>query len=252
MLHLEIVQERLEREFSLDLITTAPSVVYIIHLYSGKKMNLHNPSDMPKKTQIDHIEEPWVQATIMLPDQYLGVVLALCIDKRGVQQQLNYTGSRVMVIFKLPLNEIVFDFYEILKSCSQGYASCDWEICGYTKADLEHLTIIVNGTIVDALSLLIHSSKAEKKGRQICTHLKKLIPKHLFIIVIQAVINGRIIARETISALRKNVTAKCYGGDVTRKRKLLEKQRKGKKKLRSIGNVNVPQSAFISVLKIGK
>jgi GTP-binding protein LepA len=252
MLHLEIVQERLEREFNLDLVTTAPSVIYKIHLRSGKSMDLHNPVDMPDPTHIEYMEEPWVQATIMLPDEYLGAILALCIDKRGVQKQLTYVGARAMLVFRLPLNEIVFDFYDKLKSCSKGYASCDWEIADYEKADLVRLSILINATPVDALSLLIHRSKAEKRGREICQHLKELIPRHLFAVPIQAAVGGKIIARETISALRKDVTAKCYGGDVSRKRKLLEKQKKGKKRLRSVGNVDVPQSAFISVLKVGK
>jgi GTP-binding protein LepA len=252
MLHLEIIQERLEREFDLDLVTTAPSVIYKLYMRSGKMMELHNPADMPDPTHIEYMEEPWVKATIMVPDEYLGVVISLCTDKRGKQEELTYVGSRVMLIYKLPLNEIVFDFYEKLKSCSKGYASCDWELDTYQRGDLVKMNILINGLSVDALSLLIHKIKAETRGREICEHLKELIPRHLFAIPIQAAIGGKIIARETISALRKDVTAKCYGGDVTRKRKLLEKQKKGKKRMRSVGNVNIPQSAFISVLKVEK
>jgi GTP-binding protein LepA len=252
MLHLEIIQERLEREYNIDLVTTAPSVIYNIHMRNKDVIELHNPSDVPEPIKIEFIEEPWVKATIMLPDQYLGYVMSLCTEKRGKQQSLNYVGSRAMLIYKLPLNEIVFDFYEKLKSCSQGYASCDWELDEYMRGDLVKMVILINGVVVDALSLLIHKSKAENRGREICEHLKELIPKHLFAIPIQAAIGGKIIARETISALRKDVTAKCYGGDVTRKRKLLDKQKKGKKRMREVGNVNVPQSAFISVLKVGK
>ncbi len=252
ILHLEIIQERLEREFDLDLVTTAPSVIYKLYMRSGKMMELHNPADMPDPTQIEYMEEPWVKATIMVPDEYLGVVISLCMDKRGKQEELTYVGSRVILIYKLPLNEIVFDFYEKLKSCSKGYASCDWELDVYQRGDLVKINILINALSVDALSLLIHKSKAETRGREICEHLKELIPRHLFVIPIQAAIGGKIIARETISALRKDVTAKCYGGDVTRKRKLLEKQKKGKKRMRSVGNVNIPQSAFISVLKVGK
>ena len=252
MLHLEIIQERLEREYELDLVTTAPSVIYKLYLRSGKMLELHNPEDMPDPTHIEYMEEPWVKATIMLPDEYLGVILNLCTEKRGVQEELTYVGSRVMLIYKLPLNEIIFDFYEKLKSCSKGYASCDWELDTYQRGDLVKMNILINALSVDTLSLLIHKSKAETRGREICEHLKELIPRHLFTIPIQAAIGGKIIARETISALRKDVTAKCYGGDVTRKRKLLEKQKKGKKRMRSVGNVSIPQSAFISVLKVGK
>ena len=252
MLHLEIVQERLQREYDIDLVTTAPSVVYKLHLRSDDVMNLHNPVDMPDPTKIAYIEEPWVKATIMLPDEYLGAVLALCTDKRGKQEELTYIGNRVMLVYKLPLNEIVFDFYEKLKSCSQGYASCDWEMDGYLKGDLVKINILINGSLVDALSLLIHKTKAEIRGREICEHLKELIPRHMFSIPIQAAIGGKIIARETISPFRKDVTAKCYGRDVTRKKKLLEKQKKGKKRMRTIGNVNIPQTAFISVLKVRK
>ena len=252
MLHLEIIQERLEREYDLDLVTTAPSVIYKMYLRSGEVMELHNPVEMPDPTRIEYMEEPWVKATIMVPDEYLGIIITLCTDKRGKQEELSYVGSRVMLIYKLPLNEIVFDFYEKLKSCSKGYASCDWELDGYAKGDLVKVNILINDMPVDALCLLIHRAKAESRGREICEHLKELIPRHMFAIPIQAAIGGKIIARETISALRKDVTAKCYGGDVTRKRKLLEKQKKGKKRMRLVGNVNVPQSAFISVLKVGK
>lgn len=252
MLHLEIIQERLEREYDLDLVTTAPSVVYKIYLRSGKMVELHNPADMPDPTKIEYMEEPWVKATIMVPDEYLGIIITLCTDKRGRQEELTYVGSRIMLIYKLPLNEIVFDFHEKLKSCSKGYASYDWELDMYQRADLVKMNILINGLVVDALSMLIHKSRAETRGREICEHLKELIPRHLFAIPIQAGIGGKIIARETISALRKDVTAKCYGGDITRKRKLLEKQKKGKKRMRSVGNVSIPQSAFISVLKIRK
>ena len=249
LLHLEVVQERLEREFDLDLITTAPSVIYRIYLRSGKMLEVHNPSDLPNAVQIDYMEEPWVRATIMTPDQYLGAILDLCTSKRGEQINLTYIGSRAVVVYCLPLNEIVYDFYDCLKSYSKGYASFDWEHDSYKKSDLVKISILVNGELVDALSMIIHSTRAEARGREICTRLKDLIPRHLFIIPIQAAIGGKIIARETVSALRKDVTAKCYGGDVSRKRKLLEKQKKGKKRMRLIGNVEIPQSAFISVLK---
>ena len=252
MLHLEIVQERLQREYNINLVTTAPSVIYKLHLKSGDVIDLHNPVDMPDFTKIAYIEEPWVKATIMLPDKYLGGILALCTDKRGKQEELTYIGNRVMLIYKLPLNEIVFDFYEKLKSCSQGYASCDWEIEDYIKGDLVKMDILINEVLVDALSLLIHKTKVETRGREICEHLKELIPRHMFSIPIQAAIGSKIIARETIRPFRKDVTAKCYGRDVTRKKKLLEKQKKGKKRMRTVGDVNIPQSAFISVLKVGK
>lgn len=251
MLHLEIIQERLEREFDLDLITTAPSVVYRMKLTDGSQIELHNPNDMPDVTKIEHIEEPWIRATIMTPDDYLGNVLSLCTEKRGVQENLTYVGSRAMVVYKLPLNEVVFDFYDRLKSCSKGYASFDYEITDYTESDLVRLNILVNGEPVDALALIVHRSQADFRGRRLCERLKDLIPKHMFPIPIQAAIGGKIIARETISAMRKDVLAKCYGGDITRKRKLLEKQKKGKKKMREIGNVNIPQSAFLAALKMG-
>ncbi len=251
MLHLEIIQERLEREFDLDLITTAPSVVYRLNLTDGTKVELHNPNDMPDVTKIETIEEPWIRATIMTPDDYLGNVLALCTEKRGIQETLTYVGSRAMVVYKLPLNEVVFDFYDRLKSCSKGYASFDYEITDYSESDLVKLNILVNGEPVDALALIVHRSQADFRGRKLCERLKDLIPKHLFAIPIQAAIGGKIIARETISAMRKDVLAKCYGGDISRKRKLLDKQKKGKKKMREIGNVNIPQSAFLAALKMG-
>jgi len=252
MLHLEIIQERLQREFDLDLITTAPSVVYRMHLTDGTMLELHNPNDMPDVTKIERIDEPWIRATIMTPDDYLGNVLALCTEKRGVQENLTYVGSRAMVVYKLPLNEVVFDFYDRLKSCSKGYASFDYEITDYVESDLVKLNILVNAEPVDALALIVHRSQADFRGRRLCERLKDLIPKHLFPIPIQAAIGGKIIARETISAMRKDVLAKCYGGDITRKRKLLDKQKKGKKKMREIGNVNIPQSAFLAALKMGE
>jgi GTP-binding protein LepA len=251
MLHLEIIQERLEREFDLDLITTAPSVVYHMLLTDGSRIELHNPNDMPDVTKIEHIEEPWIRATIMTPDEYLGNVLALCTEKRGIQENLTYVGTRAMVVYRLPLNEVVFDFYDRLKSCSKGYASFDYEMDGYEESDLVKMNILVNGEPVDALALIVHRSQADFRGRRLCERLKDLIPKHMFAIPIQAAIGGKIIARETISAMRKDVLAKCYGGDITRKRKLLEKQKKGKKKMREIGNVTIPQSAFLSALKMG-
>jgi GTP-binding protein LepA len=251
MLHLEIIQERLEREFDLDLITTAPSVVYRLQLTDGSTLELHNPNDMPDVTKINAIDEPWIRATIMTPDDHLGNVLALCTEKRGIQEQLTYVGSRAMLVYKLPLNEVVFDFYDRLKSCSKGYASFDYEMSGYEEGDLVRMSILVNGEPVDALALIVHRSQADFRGRRLCERLKDLIPKHLFPIPIQAAIGGKIIARETISAMRKDVLAKCYGGDISRKRKLLDKQKKGKKKMREIGNVNIPQSAFLEALKMG-
>ena len=251
LLHMEIIQERLGREFDLDLITTAPSVAYKIHLTDGSEMLLHNPADMPDVTKISSIEEPVVKATIMVPDTYLGAVLKLCNDRRGEQHELTYVGSRAMVVYKIPLNEIVFDFYDRLKSITSGYASFDYEIIGYEVSDLVRVQILINEEPVDALAFLCHRSEAESRGRQICERLKDLIPRHLFKIPIQAAIGGRVVARETISALRKDVTAKCYGGDVTRKRKLLDKQKKGKLRMRQVGKVEVPQSAFIEALRIG-
>jgi len=251
MLHLEIIQERLEREFDLDLITTAPSVVYRLHLTDGTMIELHNPNDMPDVTKVAKIEEPWIKATIMTPDDYLGNILALCTEKRGIQENLTYVGTRAMLVYKLPLNEVVFDFYDRLKSCSKGYASFDYEITDYIESDLIKMNILVNGDAVDALALIVHRSQADFRGRRLCERLKDLIPKHMFAIPIQAAIGGKIIARETISAMRKDVLAKCYGGDVSRKRKLLDKQKKGKKKMKEIGSVNIPQSAFLAALKMG-
>ena len=250
LLHLEIIQERLEREFELDLITTAPSVVYHVYTKEGEKLEIHNPADLPEVTKIDHIDEPWVKATIMLPDTYLGNVLSLCTEKRGRQLELTYVGSRVMIIYHLPLNEIIFDFYDKLKSCSKGYASFDWHIDNYEESDLVRLNILVNGNAVDALSLMLHRSRAESRGRELCVRLKDLISPQLFQIAIQASIGSKIVARETVKALRKDVLAKCYGGDITRKRKLLEKQKAGKKRMRMVGNVEIPQSAFIKVLRL--
>lgn len=251
LLHMEIIEERLEREFDLDLIITAPSVAYKINMTDGTQINLHNPADMPDLTLIKSIEEPWVKATILVPDNYLGAVLKLCTERRGEQLELTYAGSRAMVVYKLPLNEIVFDFYDRLKSITSGYASFDYEIIGYAESDLVKVQILINEESVDALAFLCHRSDAEARGRQICERLKDLIPRHLFKIPIQAAIGGRVVARETISAMRKDVTAKCYGGDITRKRKLLEKQKKGKKKMRQFGKVEIPQSAFIEALRIG-
>ncbi len=252
LLHMEIVQERLDREFDLDLITTAPSVAYKLYMTDGKMIDLHNPADMPDPTKIDYIEEPMVKATILVPDEYLGSVLSLCTEKRGVQIDLTYAGNRAMVVYNLPLNEIVFDFYDRLKSITKGYASFDYELNGYNESDLVKVSILINAEPVDALSFLCHATQAEARGRNICSRLKDLIPKQMFKIPIQAAIGGRIIARETISAFRKDVTAKCYGGDITRKRKLLEKQKKGKKRMRQFGKVEVPQTAFIEALKMGE
>jgi GTP-binding protein LepA len=251
LLHLEIIQERLEREFDLDLISTAPSVVYRIHLTNGEVMSLHNPVDMPDPVRIDHIEEPWIKATILVPDTYLGDILKLCEERRGTQVDLTYVGNRAMVIYRLPLNEVVFDFYDRLKSVSRGYASFDYQIDGYAEGDLVLLNILVNGEPVDALAIIVHRVAAEKRGRALCERLKDLIPRQLFQIAIQAAIGGKVIARETVKALRKDVLAKCYGGDVTRKRKLLEKQKEGKKRMRQFGQVEIPQSAFLAALKMG-
>jgi GTP-binding protein LepA len=251
LLHLEIIQERLEREFDLDLISTAPSVVYRVHLTNGAVMNLHNPVDMPDPVRIDHIEEPWIKATILVPDAHLGDILKLCEERRGVQQDLTYVGNRAMVIYRLPLNEVVFDFYDRLKSVSRGYASFDYQLDGYSEGDLVLLNILVNGEPVDALAIIVHRHAAEKRGRALCERLKDLIPRQLFQVAIQAAIGGKIIARETVKALRKDVLAKCYGGDVTRKRKLLEKQKEGKKRMRQFGQVEIPQSAFLAALKMG-
>ena len=251
LLHLEIIQERLEREFDLDLIATAPSVVYRLRLTDGTVKELHNPADMPDLVKIELIEEPWIRATILTPDDYLGGILKLCQDRRGVQADLSYVGKRAMLVYDLPLNEVVFDFYDRLKSISKGYASFDYHLTDYREGDLVKMSILVNDEPVDALSMLVHRTAAEKRGRVMCEKLKELIPQHMFKIPIQAAIGGRIIARETISALRKDVTAKCYGGDVTRKRKLLEKQKEGKKRMRQFGKVDIPQEAFIQALKMG-
>jgi GTP-binding protein LepA len=251
LLHLEIVQERLEREFDLDLITTAPSVVYRVLLTTGDMIELHNPSDLPDPTKIEHIEEPWIKATIMTPDDYLGNILALCTEKRGIQETLTYVGNRAMAVYHLPLNEVVFDFYDRLKSCSKGYASFDYVMASYEESELVKMSILVNSEPVDALACIVHRAQADYRGRQLCKRLKDLIPKHMFAIPIQAAIGGKIIARETISAMRKDVLAKCYGGDITRKRKLLDKQKKGKKRMKEFGNVTIPQSAFLAALKMG-
>jgi GTP-binding protein LepA len=250
LLHLEIIQERLTREFDLDLIATAPSVVYRIYRTNGQTQELHNPVDMPDGSVIDHIEEPWIRATIMVPDDYLGAVLQLCTERRGEQVDLTYVGNRAMVVYRLPLNEVVFDFYDRLKSVSRGYASFDYQMDQYRPSDLVRVSILVNGEAVDALSFIAHRNAAEARGRAICARLKDLIPRQLFKIAIQAAIGGRVIARETLSALSKDVTAKCYGGDITRKRKLLEKQKEGKKRMRQFGKVDIPQSAFLAALKM--
>ncbi len=248
---MEIIQERLEREFDLDLIPTAPSVVYKINMSNGEQIELYNPVDMPEVMKISSIEEPWIKATIMVPDEYLGGLLQLCQDRRGVQETLTYAGDRAMLVYRLPLNEVVFDFYDRLKSISKGYASFDYELDGYGENDLVKLEIRVNDEPVDALAMIVHRTVAEGRGRQMCERLKELIPRQMFKIAIQAAIGGKIIARENVSALRKDVTAKCYGGDVSRKKKLLEKQKKGKAKMRQYGNVEIPQSAFIAALKMG-
>jgi GTP-binding protein LepA len=250
LLHLEIIQERLEREFNLDLIATAPSVVYQVELTNGEVLELHNPADMPDPVRIAEIREPWIRATILTPDEHLGAVLKLCQDRRGEQVDLSYVGSRAMAIYDLPLNEVVFDFYDRLKSVSKGYASFDYQLTGYRTGDLVRMQILVNAEPVDALAMLVHRTRAESRGRAMCEKLKELIPPHLFQIPIQAAIGGRIVARETIRALRKDVTAKCYGGDITRKRKLLEKQKAGKKRMRQFGKVEIPQDAFIEALKV--
>ena len=251
LLHLEIVQERLEREFDLDLITTAPSVAYKIKLKDGSEMELHNPADMPDPTHIEEISEPWIKATIMVPDEYLGSILQLCTERRGEQIELTYAGNRPMATYRLPLNEVVFDFYDRLKSISRGYASFDYEMDGFAPGDLVKVSILVNAEPVDALGFVCHRSQSESRGRQVCERLKDLIPRQLFKIPIQAAIGGKVVARETISGMRKDVTAKCYGGDITRKKKLLEKQKKGKKKMRQFGKVEIPQSAFIAALRMG-
>ncbi len=250
LLHLEIIIERLEREFNLELITTAPSVIYHIYLADGAKIELHNPADMPDAGRIERIEEPWIEATILVPDEHLGGVLKLCQDRRGRQKNLTYVGTRAMLVYELPLNEVVFDFYDRLKSISRGYASFDYHIKGYEPGDLVKMSILVNAEPVDALSMIVHRARAESRGRAMCEKLKELIPPHLFQIPIQAALGARIIARETIRALRKDVIAKCYGGDISRKRKLLDKQKAGKKKMRQFGKVDIPQEAFIAALKM--
>ena len=249
-MHLEIIQERLSREFDLNLIATAPSVIYKMHLTDGQEIEIHNPVDMPDVVKIADIEEPWIEATILTPDEYLGSVLKLCQDRRGAQKELTYVGSRAMVKYDLPLNEVVFDFYDRLKSVSKGYASFDYHLTDYKVADLVKMQILVNNEPVDALSMLVHRTRAEGRGRAMVEKMKELIPPHMFQIPIQAAIGGKVIARETVRALRKDVTAKCYGGDITRKRKLLEKQKEGKKKMRQFGKVDIPQEAFIAALKV--
>jgi GTP-binding protein LepA len=250
LLHLEIIRERIEREFNVEIITTAPSVIYKVNLRAGGQIELHNPVDLPDATLILSIEEPWIEATILVPDEFLGSVLKLCEDRRGRQKQLTYVGSRAMVVYDLPLNEVVFDFYDRLKSVSRGYASFDYHLTGYAEGDLVRMGILVNAEPVDALAMIVHRGRAEQRGRMMCEKLKDLIPRHLFQIPIQAAIGGKIVARETLSALRKDVTAKCYGGDITRKRKLLDKQKEGKKKMRQFGKVEIPQEAFIAALKM--
>ena len=250
LLHLEIIRERIEREFDIDLITTAPSVVYHLHMNDGEMIEMHNPADMPDIVKIEHIEEPWIKASILVPDEYMGAVLKLCEDRRGRQLNMSYAGSRAMLEYALPLNEVVFDFYDRLKSATKGYASFDYSVTGYEQGDLVKMSILVNAEPVDALSTIVHRERAESRGRAMCERLKDLIPRHLFKIPVQAAIGGKIIARETIAALRKDVTAKCYGGDATRKRKLLDKQKEGKKKMRQFGKVDIPQDAFISALKM--
>ncbi len=251
LLHMEIIRERLAREFDLELIATAPSVVYHIHKTDGTEVSLHNPADMPDVTRISHIEEPWIEATIMTPDEFLGSVLTLCTERRGEQVNLTYAGNRAMVVYRLPLNEVVFDFYDRLKSVTKGYASFDYHITGYREGDLVKVSILVNGDPVDALAMIVNREQSESRGRAICGRLKDLIPRQLFKVALQAAIGGKVIARETVGALRKDVTAKCYGGDVSRKRKLLEKQKEGKKRMRQFGNVDIPQSAFLEALKMG-
>jgi GTP-binding protein LepA len=250
LLHLEIIQERLEREFNLDLIATAPSVVYKMTLTDGREIEIHNPVDMPDVVRIEEIQEPWIEATVLTPDEYLGSVLKLCQDRRGIQKELTYVGNRAMVKYDLPLNEVVFDFYDRLKSVSKGYASFDYHLTDYKPADLVKLQILVNAEPVDALAMLVHKTRAESRGRAMCEKLKELIPPHMFQVPIQAAIGGKVIARETVRAFRKDVTAKCYGGDATRKRKLLDKQKEGKKRMRQYGRVDIPQEAFIAALKV--
>ncbi|MFO1036849.1 MAG: translation elongation factor 4 [Geminicoccaceae bacterium] len=251
LLHLEIIQERLEREFDLDLVITAPSVVYRVHRTDGSVLELHNPADYPDPTLIDHVEEPWIKATILVPDEFLGGLLQLCTEKRGLQQELTYVGNRAMLVYKLPLNEVVYDFYDRLKSISRGYASFDYQLDGYGESDLVKLDILINGDRVDSLSMIVHRGSSEYKGRAMCEKLKDLIPRQMYQVAIQAAIGGKIVARETVKAFRKDVLAKCYGGDISRKRKLLEKQKEGKKRMRNVGNVEIPQEAFLAALKMG-
>jgi GTP-binding protein LepA len=251
LLHMEIIQQRLDREFDLEIIATAPSVVYRIRMTDGKEITLHNPSDYPDVTRIDTIAEPWIKASIMVPDDYLGPILQLCTERRGEQLDLTYVGGRAMLVYHLPLNEVVFDFYDRLKSISRGYASFDYELDEYREGHLVKVDILVNGEIVDALSMVVHRDQAEARGRHLCSRLKDLVPRQLFKVALQAAIGGKVIARETLGAMRKDVTSKCYGGDITRKRKLLEKQKAGKKKMRQYGNVEIPQSAFIEALRMG-
>jgi GTP-binding protein LepA len=250
LLHLEVIRDRIEREYNIELITTAPSVIYHIYMRDETMVELHNPADMPDLSKVDHLEEPRIKATILVPDEYLGDVLKLCQDRRGIQEDLTYAGSRAMVVYDLPLNEVVFDFYDRLKSVSKGYASFDYTLTGYREDSLVKMSILVNDEPVDALSIMVHRDRAETRGRAMCEKLKDLIPRHMFKIPIQAAIGGKVIARETLAALRKDVTAKCYGGDATRKRKLLDKQKAGKKKMRQFGRVDIPQEAFISALKM--
>ncbi|WP_147127389.1 translation elongation factor 4 [Shimia ponticola] len=250
LLHLEVIRDRIEREYNIELITTAPSVIYHVYMKDGTQIDLHNPADMPDVTLVDHIEEPRIKATILVPDDYLGDVLKLCQDRRGIQLDLTYAGSRAMAVYDLPLNEVVFDFYDRLKSVTKGYASFDYQMEGYRQDNLVKMSVLVNEEPVDALSMMVHRDRAEQRGRAMCEKLKDLIPRHMFKIPIQAAIGGKVIARETLSALRKDVTAKCYGGDATRKKKLLEKQKAGKKKMRQFGKVDIPQEAFISALKM--
>jgi GTP-binding protein LepA len=250
LLHLEVIRDRIEREYNIDLITTAPSVIYNVYMRDGEMIELHNPADMPDLSKVEHLEEPRIKATILVPDEYLGDVLKLCQDRRGIQQDLTYAGSRAMVVYDLPLNEVVFDFYDRLKSVTKGYASFDYHMTGYRQDSLVKMSILVNDEPVDALSIMVHRDRAETRGRAMCEKLKDLIPRHMFKIPIQAAIGGKVIARETLAALRKDVTAKCYGGDATRKRKLLDKQKAGKKKMRQFGKVDIPQEAFISALKM--
>jgi GTP-binding protein LepA len=250
LLHLEVIRDRIEREYDIELITTAPSVIYHVYMKDGEMIELHNPADMPDLSKVDHLEEPRIKATIMVPDDYLGDVLKLCQDRRGLQEDLTYAGSRAMAVYDLPLNEVVFDFYDRLKSVTKGYASFDYQMTGYRQDSLVKMAILVNEEPVDALSVMVHRDRAEQRGRAMCEKLKELIPRHMFKIPIQAAIGGKVIARETLAALRKDVTAKCYGGDASRKRKLLDKQKAGKKKMRQFGKVDIPQDAFISALKM--